>query len=128
MDQLAEPVPKRVVNIITGGSEISGISYSAARRHARVSVNPETSSSQPPSNIFMDLTISFVDNEATGLINPHHDALVITLMIANCMIKRVLIDNGSSTNVLFMNALKEMKIDESNIRRCSTVLVGFSGE
>lgn len=54
----------------------------------------------------MDLTINFVYNEATGLINPHHDALVITLTITNGMIKRVLIDNGSSTNVLFMNALK----------------------
>ena len=44
------------------------------------------------------------------------------------MIKRALIDNVSSTNVLFMNALKEMKINKSNIRRLSTALVGFSGE
>ena len=44
------------------------------------------------------------------------------------MIKRVLIDNGSCTNVLFLNALKEMKIDEFNIPRCSTILIGFSGE
>ena len=76
----------------------------------------------------MDQIISFVDNEVTGLINPHDDVLVISLLIANCMIKKILIDNGSSTNVLFMNALKEIKIDESNIRRRSTVLVGFSGE
>ena len=72
--------------------------------------------------------ISFIDNEATTLINPHHDELVISLMVANCKIKRILVDNGSSTNVLFLNALKEMKIDESNIHRCSFVLVGFSGE
>ena len=44
------------------------------------------------------------------------------------MIKRVLIENGSSTNVMFLNALKEIKIDESNIHRYSTILVGFSGE
>ncbi|KAL5580697.1 hypothetical protein UlMin_013139 [Ulmus minor] len=118
----------RVINVITGGSEISGISYSAARRHARVSVNPETCSSQPPAGDYTDQVISFVDNEATALINPHHDALVISLLVANCKIKRILVDNGSSTNVLFLTALKEMKIDESNIRRCATVLVGFSGE
>ena len=72
--------------------------------------------------------ISFIDNEGIALINPHHDALVISLLVANCKIKRILIDNRSSTNVLFLNALKEMKTDESNICRCSTVLVGFSGE
>ncbi|KAL5576029.1 hypothetical protein UlMin_017728 [Ulmus minor] len=127
-EEPAEPIPERVINVITGGSEISGISYSAARRHARVSVNPETCSSQPPAGDYTNQVISFVDNEATALINPHHDALVISLLVANCKIKRILVDNGSSTNVLFLNALKEMKIDESNIRRCATVLVGFSGE
>ena len=76
----------------------------------------------------MDQVISFVDNEATTLINPHDDALVISLLIANCKIKRILVDNGSSTNVLFMNILKEMKIDESNIHCRSIILVGFSGE
>ncbi|KAL5545185.1 hypothetical protein UlMin_008969 [Ulmus minor] len=128
VEEPKEPTPERVINVITGGSEISGISYSAARRHARVSVNPETCSSQPPAGEATDQVISFVDNEATSLINPHHDALVISLLVANCKIKRILVDNGSSTNVLFLNALKEMKIDESNIRRCTTVLVGFSGE
>ncbi|KAL5581265.1 hypothetical protein UlMin_013707 [Ulmus minor] len=128
VEEPREPTPERVINVITGGSEISGISYSAARRHARVFVNPETCSSQPPAGDYTDQVISFVDNEATALINPHHDALVISLLVANCKIKRILVDNGSSTNVLFLNALKEMKIDESNIRRCTTVLVGFSRE
>ncbi|KAL5577724.1 hypothetical protein UlMin_019423 [Ulmus minor] len=128
VEEPTEPIPERVINVITGGSEINGISYSAARRHARVSVNPETCSSQPPASDYTDQVISFVDNEATSLINPHHDALVISLLVANCKIKRILVDNGSSTNVLFLNALKEMKIDESNIHRYATVLVGFSGE
>ena len=75
-----------------------------------------------------DQIITFVDNEALGLINPHHDALVISLLIANCRIKRVLVDNGSSTNMLFLNALKEMKIDKSTIHRRSTIFVGFNGE
>ncbi|KAL5560386.1 hypothetical protein UlMin_036597 [Ulmus minor] len=128
VEEPKEPTPERVINVITGGSEISGISYSAARRHARVFVNRETCSSQPPVGDYTDQVISFVDNEATTLINLHHDALVISLLVANCKIKRILVDNGSSTNVLFLNALQEMKIDESNIRRCTTVLVGFNGE
>ena len=76
----------------------------------------------------MDQTISFADNEATGLINPYINALVISLLIANCKIKRILINKGSSTNVLFMNALKEMKIEESNSLRRSSILIGLSRE
>ena len=72
--------------------------------------------------------LTFIDNKDSTLINPHHDALVISLLIANFRIKRILVDNDSSTNVIFLNALKEMNIEESHIHFCSTVLVGFSGE
>ncbi|KAL5575760.1 hypothetical protein UlMin_017459 [Ulmus minor] len=54
-----EPSPERVINVITGGSEISGISYSAARRHVRVSVNLETCSSQPPADDYTDQVVRF---------------------------------------------------------------------
>ena len=69
-----------------------------------------------------------MDNEDSRHINPHHVTLIIFLLIANCKIKKVLVDNGSSTNVLFLNTWKEMKIKESNIHRRSTILVGFSRE
>ncbi|KAL5544691.1 hypothetical protein UlMin_008475 [Ulmus minor] len=118
----------KVINVITGGSEVSGITYSAARRHARAAVNPENNMSPTPQTGASNLVLSFIDNEDSTLINPHHDALVISLLIANCRIKRILIDNGSSTNVIFLSALKEMNIDEAHIHRRSTVLVGFSGE
>ncbi|KAL5573285.1 hypothetical protein UlMin_022882 [Ulmus minor] len=110
-EQPAEPTPERVVNVITGGSEVSGITYSAARRHARAAVNPENNMSPTPQTGASNLVLSFVDNEDSTLINPHHDALVISLLIANCQIKRILIDNGSSTNVIFLSALKEMNIN-----------------
>ena len=94
------------MNIITGGFEVSGIKYSAARRHARATVNPETNLSPTPQNKASNLVLSVIDNEDSTLINPHHDAFVISLLIANCWIKRILINNGSSTNVIFLSALK----------------------
>lgn len=116
------------MNVITGGSEVSGITYSAARRHARAAVKPETNLSPTPQTGASNLVLSFIDNEDSTLINPHHDALVISLLISNCRIKRILVDNGSSTNVVFLSAHKEMNIDEAHIHRRSTILVGFSGE
>ena len=72
--------------------------------------------------------ISFQSSDVTNLLLPHHDALVIQLSIASYLIKRILIDNGSSANIIFLDALKEMQISESNIVRKSTTLIGFSGE
>ena len=116
------------MNVITGGSEVSGITYSAARRHARAAVNLETSLSPTLPSGASNLVLSFIDNEDSTLINPHHDVLVISLLIANCLIKRILIDNGSSTNVIFLSASKEMNIDEAHIYRRSIVLVKFNGD
>lgn len=116
------------MNIIIGGSEVSGIIYSAARRHAHVSVIPETSISPTLQIRTSNLVLSIINNEDSTLIYPHHDALVILLLIDNCRIKRILVDNGFSTNVIFLGTLKEINIDAAHIHYRSTVLVGFRRE
>ncbi|XP_056697730.1 uncharacterized protein [Spinacia oleracea] len=59
----------------------------------------------------------------------HHDGLVISIPVGNCMIKRVLVGNGSSTNVMMLDALKEMGLNpDTDVIKKSTVLIGFSGE
>ncbi|KAM6583535.1 hypothetical protein CsatB_010537 [Cannabis sativa] len=120
------PVHERTVNVITGGSEVSGVTQSAAKKHARQANWTKGETSRTSS--LPEQTISFTTSESTRLLNPHHDALVISLYIANCLTKRILVDNGSSANILFLSALREMGIDESKIVRKTTVLIGFSGE
>ncbi|XP_062085288.1 uncharacterized protein LOC133791376 [Humulus lupulus] len=121
------PQHTRTCNVISGGSEVSGVTYSAAKRHAREVSGMDGRPKRPPTN-YTGQTISFVNDEASDLLNPHHDALVISLFISNCLAKRILIDNGSSANILFLHALRGMWIDESTVIRKSTVLVGLSGE
>ncbi|XP_060972387.1 uncharacterized protein LOC133038303 [Cannabis sativa] len=120
------PVHERTVNIITGGSKVSGVTQSAAKKHARQANWTKGETSRTSS--LPEQTISFTTSESTRLLNPHHDALVISLYIANYLTKRILVDNGSSANILFLSALREMGIDESKIVRKTTVLIGFSGE
>ncbi|KAL5800165.1 hypothetical protein ACOSQ4_033049 [Xanthoceras sorbifolium] len=121
------PKHERTVNVISGGSEVNGVTYSEAKHHSRQAGRTEvrqTHTADPTYNY----PISFSNDEHTDLFNPHHDALVISLTVANCLIKRILVDNESSTNVLFLGALREMHIDECNIVRRLTIMVGFSGE
>lgn len=72
--------------------------------------------------------ITFHSSEVTNLGWPHDDALVLTLNMSNCEVNRILVDNGSSTDVLFLSTLREMEINETEIEKSTRVLVGFNGE
>ncbi|XP_057775342.1 uncharacterized protein LOC130994313 [Salvia miltiorrhiza] len=120
------PHHERIVNVISVGSEVSRVTHSATKRHTRSS-----KSGVPPSGkagpTDATLTISFATFESDKLLHPHHDALVISTYIANCLTKRVLIDNGSSANILFYSAYKEMSLGKSKLIKKAAVHVGFSG-
>lgn len=78
-------------------------------------------------NYLMNQFIYFHTKEVSILSRPHDDALVISLNVANFLNRRMFVDNESSANVPFLLVLKEMEINESEIEREKTVLVGFNG-
>ncbi|XP_031270932.1 uncharacterized protein LOC116129326 [Pistacia vera] len=123
-----EPTPKGFCSLISGGSEISGVSYSSAKRYARANHHHEVQSIHPALRSHSHQVIQFEDDEPVTLTAPHHDALVVSLQIANILVKRVFVDGGSSTNILFLEAVKAMGLKEANINRRLTLLVGFNSE
>jgi len=44
--------------------------------------------------------ISFEEEDRENIRNPHHDGLVITLYIANHFVRMILVDGGSSVNII----------------------------
>ena len=44
--------------------------------------------------------LSFLEVDAWGVVMPHDDALVVIVTVANHAIHRILVDNGSSANIL----------------------------
>ncbi|XP_076943802.1 uncharacterized protein LOC143614177 [Bidens hawaiensis] len=72
--------------------------------------------------------VTFDEDDRYHVIDPHHDGLDITLYIANHFVLMILIDVGSSVNIIQLEALKRMWIPESEIIKRSSVLVGFIGE
>ncbi|XP_057972687.1 uncharacterized protein LOC131160822 [Malania oleifera] len=63
-----------------------------------------------------------------GVQQPHNDALVLSLLVANYKVRRVLIDNESSENIMFWSVLEGMKIGKKQLKPISTPLVGFGGD
>uniref|UniRef100_A0A2N9H4H0 Uncharacterized protein n=1 Tax=Fagus sylvatica TaxID=28930 RepID=A0A2N9H4H0_FAGSY len=74
-----------------------------------------------------DLPIIFAEEDARKVFHPHDDALVVTLEIAGYSTRRVLIDNGSSADIIYLTAFQQMRIDKAQLRPIETPLVGFAG-
>ena len=53
---------------------------------------------------------------------------MISLTIANYDVKHVLVDNGSSTDVLFYEAFQKMNLPTQKMGKMTTPLVGFTGD
>ncbi|KAI3814223.1 hypothetical protein L1987_18971 [Smallanthus sonchifolius] len=80
------------------------------------------------STLTEEKVISFDEWDRDDVQDPHHDGLVITVYNVNLFIHRILIDKGSSMNIIQIEVLKKMGILDSEIISKSSVLVGFSGE
>jgi hypothetical protein len=52
------------------------------------------------------MVLSFSKEDAQGVVMPHDNALVVIVTMANQMINRILVDNGSLANILYWPAFK----------------------
>ncbi|KAL0287641.1 UNVERIFIED_CONTAM: hypothetical protein Scaly_2759200 [Sesamum calycinum] len=60
--------------------------------------------------------------------NQNNDALVISATLANFLVKKVLVDSGSSADTIFYDAYVQLGIDNAQLRKVNTPLTSFSGE
>ncbi|XP_070056160.1 uncharacterized protein [Nicotiana tomentosiformis] len=113
--------PKRTVNVISGGEEVNGVTYTAAKKTAKFTV---THGKRVRQTLEED-SITFDDVDVDCLMIPHNDALVISLLIHDTNVKRVLIDPGSSVNIILLRVVNEMQIDDQMIPKAHS-LSGFN--
>ena len=70
--------------------------------------------------------IIFSDKDLARLQNPHNDALVVTLRVKNFDIKRILIDQGSSCEIMYYETFKQLKLEDRDLSPATSPLVGFN--
>ena len=66
--------------------------------------------------------------DARGVKQPYDDLLVIMLVIEGFNTRRVLIDNGSLADIIYLSAFQQLKIDSKRLRPFESPLVSFSGD
>lgn len=62
-----------------------------------------------------------------GTIQQHDDALVVTLQIARFDVKRVMIDQGSGTEIMYPNLFKSLRLKLEDLDKYEVPLIGFDG-
>ena len=74
------------------------------------------------------LVLSFSDANKQGTIQPHDDALVVTLRIGGYDVKRVMVDQGSAAEIMYPDLFKELGLKFEDLRSYNSPLVSFKGK
>ena len=72
--------------------------------------------------------ITFTDADGRWVHHPHNDPLVITTTIGNMNVHRILVDNGSSVDILYLGAYEQMGLGLHQLTSTPMLLYGFFGD
>ena len=73
-------------------------------------------------------TLSFSDENKMGTIQPHDDALVVTLKIRRYDEKRVMVDQGSGAEIMYTDLYKGLSLKPEDLTAYDSPLVSFDGK
>ncbi|XP_072056251.1 uncharacterized protein [Arachis hypogaea] len=119
--------PRGIINCILGGYAGGGYSNSARKRSFRAicSVNgPQQDVAITNPQPEVTFTHADFNSNIQNLDNP----VVVTIQLGDLLVKKVLLDPGSSADVLFYSTFQKMKLSDNMLQSTGGDLVGFSGE
>ena len=121
------PPPLGVMEVIHAASRGTWVS----KRRGMLTVVPvENCMDKQPSKKKLKFTrepITFNDDDLEGTIQSHDDALVVIVRINEFIVKRVLIDQRSGVEVMYLNLFKGLGLKNEDLSKYDTPLMGFDG-
>nr|CAN68523.1 hypothetical protein VITISV_025156 [Vitis vinifera] len=129
----APAAPKAVINYITGGP--SDEEYDSRRKRQKLlraasirerinSIRPRLTGGSPRP---IDGTIIFPPVDPTWTLQPHRDALILSLEIGDFDVRRILIDPGSSADLVQASVMSHMGHTLTGLENPGRILSGFNG-
>ena len=101
--------PLGTINIIFAAPGRTGSCQSRVMSVARL---PSEDTSREPKRARLEqpLVLGFLDEDKIETIQPHDDALVITLRIGGYDVKRVMVDQGSAAEIMYHDLYKGLSL------------------
>ncbi|CAL2265761.1 unnamed protein product [Prunus armeniaca] len=106
-----------MISTISRGPTLAGLSHWSSKQYVRAAQYPQVFGIEinrhhkTPKGWWEPIT--FFEEEEEGILYPHDDPMIIRAEIADYDVGPVLIDTGSSVNVIFADAFRGMGIDDS---------------
>ncbi|XP_074323367.1 uncharacterized protein LOC141660292 [Apium graveolens] len=123
-DRDRNPQPRGpVINMISGGPTAGGTTRNSRKAYAREVMSIV---GEPSKRSKSEMILEFGDPDLEGLKFPQNDPLVITSIIGNCPVMRVLVDNGASMDILFHDTFIRMGYNDSQLTLSDPPIYGFN--
>ncbi len=124
-------VPIRVIDVIHSHTQANNLrAETRTAAHLREVFQVCEGVTPTPKRLKKETTeeIIFTDHDLEGMQLPHSDALVFTMQIGDFDVKRILIDPGSSTEIMYDSLFKGLGLEHKDLDRKVNLLYGFLGE
>ena len=99
--------------MIIGGITITGLSKKARKTYLRVVQNIQLMGSVHKIAQRESSIIGFLEDDARRLYHPHDDALVVSVRVGDYNVHRMLVDNGSSADILYYPVFQQRGINRA---------------
>ncbi|RRT84546.1 hypothetical protein B296_00004071 [Ensete ventricosum] len=109
---------ERQVDVIVGGPAMGGVSSSVRKAYALAEVLKRSRTRGNPRITFKS------ENEYPD----HDDALVVMTRIANAHVGRIMIDTGSSADILYLDAFQKLRMTKRDLIPMTSTLTRFTGD
>ena len=78
--------------------------------------------------VLIQPTLGFLDEDKARTIQPHDDALVVTLRIGGYDVRRVLVDQGSAIEIMYPNLYNGLNLKFEDLTAYESPLISFEGK
>ena len=119
--------PLGAINVIFVASRRTGSYPSKVMSVARLSAD-EDGSEPKRARILTQPTLGFSNEDKIGTIQPHDDALVVTLRIEGYDVRRVLVDQDSAVEIMYPDLYKGLNLKPEDLMAYESPLVSFDGK
>ena len=111
------------IHIIAGGFSGGGCTTSQRKKYARSVMSIEVFEDHSP-----DVDITFTKEDLRDVVPHDNDPIVISLVTAGRKVHRVLVDQGSSEDVMFWPTFNKLQLSPDQLRPYVGCLYGFVGD
>ena len=78
--------------------------------------------------VLIQPTLGFLDEDKARTIQPHDDALVVTLRIGGYDVRWVLVNQGSAVDIMYPDLYKGLNLKSEDLTAYESPLVSFEGK